>query len=84
MIAKSFAWIFYHNALNIGLPILECPEAVAGISEGEEVNVDVTTGKIDNLTKNVQFQARSFPPFMQDLIRAGGLIPYIEGKNKDA
>jgi len=84
VIAESFARIFYRNALNIGLPIMECPEAVAGISQGDEVSVDVATGKIDNLTTKVQFQARSFPPFMQDLIRAGGLIPYIEGRNKNA
>ena len=84
VIAESFARIFYRNALNIGLPIMECPEAVAGISQGDEVTVDVTTGKIENLTTKVQFQARSFPPFMQDLIRAGGLIPYIEGRNKNA
>lgn len=84
VIAESFARIFYRNALNIGLPIMECPEAVAGISQGDEVSVDVTTGKIENLTTRVQFQARSFPPFMQDLIRAGGLIPYIEGRNKNA
>jgi 3-isopropylmalate/(R)-2-methylmalate dehydratase small subunit len=84
VIAESFARIFYRNALNIGLPIMECPEAVAGISQGDEVSVDVTTGKIENLTTKVQFQARSFPPFMQDLIRAGGLIPYIEGRNKNA
>jgi 3-isopropylmalate/(R)-2-methylmalate dehydratase small subunit len=84
VIAESFARIFYRNALNIGLPIMECPEAAAGISQGDEVSVDVTTGIIKNLTKNVQFQARSFPPFMQDLIRAGGLIPYIEGGKKNA
>ena len=84
VIAESFARIFYRNALNIGLPIMECPEAVAGISQGDEVSADVTTGKIENLTNNVHFQARSFPPFMQDLIRAGGLIPYVEGRNKNA
>ena len=84
VIAESFARIFYRNALNIGLPIMECSEAVAGISQGDEVSVDVTNGLIENLTKNVHFQARSFPPFMQDLIRAGGLIPYIKGRNKNA
>ena len=84
VIAESFARIFYRNALNIGLPIMECPEAVAGISQGDEVSVDVASGKIENLTKNVHFQASSFPPFMQDLIRAGGLIPYIEGRKQNA
>jgi 3-isopropylmalate/(R)-2-methylmalate dehydratase small subunit len=84
VIAESFARIFYRNALNIGLPIMECPEAVAGISQGDEVSVDVVSGKIENLTTNMKYQANSFPPFMQDLIRAGGLIPYIEGRNKNA
>ena len=84
VIAESFARIFYRNSLNIGLPIMECPEAVAGISDGDEVEVDVATGIIENRTTNMKYQANSFPPFMQDLIRAGGLIPYIEGRNKNA
>ncbi|HZK85746.1 MAG TPA: 3-isopropylmalate dehydratase small subunit [Desulfosporosinus sp.] len=84
VIAESFARIFYRNSLNIGLPIMECPEAVAGISQGDEIVVDLATGTIDNKTTNKHYQARSFPPFMQDLIRAGGLIPYIEGRKKNA
>lgn len=84
VIAESFARIFYRNSLNIGLPIMECPEAVGGISHGDEITVDVATGTIDNKTTNKHYQARSFPPFMQDLIRAGGLIPYIEGRKKNA
>ncbi|TGE38785.1 3-isopropylmalate dehydratase small subunit [Desulfosporosinus fructosivorans] len=84
VIAESFARIFYRNAINIGLPIMECPEAAAGISQGDEVEVDVATGIIENRTTNMKYQANSFPPFMQDLIRAGGLIPYIEGRNKNA
>ena len=84
VITESFARIFYRNALNIGLPIMECPEAVAGISQGDEIDVDVATGTIENRTTNMHFKARSFPPFMQDLIRAGGLIPYVEGRNKNA
>ncbi len=84
VIAESFARIFYRNSLNIGLPILECAEAVAGISQGDEVEVDLATGIIQNRTTNMKYQANSFPPFMQDLIRAGGLIPYIEGRNKNA
>ena len=84
VIAESFARIFYRNALNIGLPILECPEAVAGIESGDEVAVDLESGRIDNLTKNSSFQARPFPPFMQDLIKAGGLIPYVKGREQDA
>jgi len=84
IIAESFARIFYRNALNIGLPIMECPEAVAGISPGDEIEVNFATGIIENRTTNSQFRARSFPPFMQELIRAGGLIPYIEGRRKNA
>jgi len=84
VIAESFARIFYRNALNIGLPILECPEAVAGIETGDEVVVDLESGRIDNLTKNSSFQARPFPPFMQDLIKAGGLILYVKGREQDA
>lgn len=84
VIAESFARIFYRNALNIGLPIMECPEAVAGISQGDEIEVNLATGVIENKTTNIKYQANSFPPFMQDLIRAGGLIPYIEGRNKNA
>jgi 3-isopropylmalate dehydratase, small subunit len=84
VIAESFARIFYRNALNIGLPILECPEAVAGISAGDEVTVDLDSGKINNLTGKTSFQARPFPPFMQELIKAGGLAPYIRGRKKDA
>lgn len=84
VIAESFARIFYRNALNIGLPILECPEAVAGIDSGDDVAVDLESGKIKNLTKNVVFQARPFPPFMQDLIKSGGLIPYVKGRENNA
>ena len=84
VIAESFARIFYRNSLNIGLPIMECPEAVAGISEGDQIILDVATGTIENKTTNKNYQARSFPPFMQELIRAGGLIPYIEGRKKNA
>lgn len=84
VIAESYARIFYRNALNIGLPILECPEAVAGISQGDEVEVDIQSGTIKNLTTNQTFQAAAFPPFMQDLIAAGGLVEYIKGRNKNA
>jgi 3-isopropylmalate/(R)-2-methylmalate dehydratase small subunit len=84
VIAESYARIFYRNALNIGLPILECPEAVEGIEAGDEVQVDLLTGKIVNLTRNQEFQARPFPPFMQELIQSGGLIPYIKGRGQNA
>jgi 3-isopropylmalate/(R)-2-methylmalate dehydratase small subunit len=76
VIAKTFARIFYRNSINIGLPILECPEAVDGISAGDEVEVDLDNGTIRNLTTGKEFKAKPFPPFMQELISAGGLINY--------
>ncbi|MBI2844568.1 MAG: 3-isopropylmalate dehydratase small subunit [Armatimonadetes bacterium] len=76
VIAKTFARIFYRNSINIGLPILECPEAVDGINAGDEIEVDLDTGRITNLTTGRSFQAKPFPPFMQQLITAGGLINY--------
>ncbi|HEY8297757.1 MAG TPA: 3-isopropylmalate dehydratase small subunit [Candidatus Baltobacteraceae bacterium] len=78
VIAKSFARIFYRNALNIGLPIFESAEAVDGIAPGDEIEVEPATGVIRNLTKNTTFQSAAFPPFMQSLIEAGGLQPYVE------
>jgi 3-isopropylmalate/(R)-2-methylmalate dehydratase small subunit len=78
VIAKSFARIFYRNALNIGLPIFESPEAVDGIESGDEIEVEPASGTIRNLTKRATYQAAAFPPFMQSLIEAGGLQPYVE------
>lgn len=78
VIASSFARIFYRNALNIGLPIFESPEAVAGIAAGDEVEVEPATGIVRNITKGTQYQAAAFPPFMQALIDTGGLLPYVE------
>jgi 3-isopropylmalate/(R)-2-methylmalate dehydratase small subunit len=78
VIAKSFARIFYRNALNIGLPIFESPEAVDGIEPGDEIEVEPASGVIRNLTRGTSFQAAAFPPFMQSLIEAGGLQPYVE------
>ena len=80
VIAKDFARIFYRNAINIGLPILECAEASEDIDEGNEVEVDFDTGVITNKTKNKTYQAVAFPPFMQDIINAGGLIEQIKNK----
>lgn len=77
VIAETFARIFYRNALNIGLPILECPEAVQGIDAGDEVAVNFSTGVITNVTKNENYQAQPFPEFMQELISTGGLINSI-------
>ena len=78
VIAKSFARIFYRNAINIGLPILECAEASEDIDEGNEVEVDFDTGVITNKTKNKTYQAVAFPEFMQGIINAGGLVEYIK------
>lgn len=78
VIAKSFARIFFRNAINIGLPILECAEAADGIAEGDEVQVDLDTGVITNRTKNETYQAAPFPEFMQNIIRCGGLVNYTK------
>jgi 3-isopropylmalate/(R)-2-methylmalate dehydratase small subunit len=84
VIAKSFARIFYRNALNIGLPIFECEDAVEGISNGDEIEVEPATGIIHNHTKNERYHAAEFPPFMRSLIDAGGLVPYVERRLADA
>ena len=76
VIAATFARIFYRNALNIGLPILECPEAAQAIRAGDTVSVDFDTGVITDETTGKSFQGEPFPPFMQDLIAAGGLAAY--------
>lgn len=80
VIAKSFARIFYRNSINIGLPIMECPEAVDGIKAGDRVSVDADTGIITNETTGAQFQAQPFPPFIQEIIEAGGLIERTKRK----
>ena len=80
VIAETFARIFYRNAINIGLPIIECPEASKGIEAGDEVEIDFDSGMIYNRTKGTSFQGQAFPEFMQKLIQAGGLINYINEK----
>jgi 3-isopropylmalate/(R)-2-methylmalate dehydratase small subunit len=80
VIAKSFARIFYRNAFNTGLPILVAPEAVDGIKQGDELTVDLTTGEIDDLTSGAKYQAQPLPPFMQELVAAGGLLPYLKAR----
>ena len=80
VIAKSFARIFYRNSINIGFPILECEEAVDGIEEGDQVEVDFEAGMIYNRTKNTEFKAQPFPPFLQKMIEAGGLVNYVNSK----
>ena len=83
VIANSFARIFYRNAINIGLPIMECPEAAAGIDEGDEVEVDVEAGTITNLTKGEEYKAAPFPEFMQELIAKDGLVNYMKERVGD-
>lgn len=80
VIAASFARIFYRNALNVALPILECPEAAAAISKGDIVHVDFATGTITDETTGATFTAEPFPPFMRDLIAAGGLAAYLKNR----
>lgn len=77
VIAKSFARIFYRNAINIGLPILESPEAAEVIKEGDEIQVDLNSGTIDDLSTGQSFKAQPFPEFMRKIIKAGGLIKYL-------
>ena len=77
VIAETFARIFYRNAINIGLPIIECPEASKGIDDGDEVEIDFNTGVITDITKGTSYQGQAFPEFMQKLIAAGGLVNYI-------
>ena len=78
VIASSFARIFYRNAINIGLPILECEAAANGIDAGDEVEVDFDTGVITDVTKGESWQAAAFPPFIQNIIKAGGLLKSLK------
>ncbi len=84
VIAKSFARIFYRNALNIGLPIFESAEAVDGIESGDEIELEPATGIVRNITRATQYRAAEFPPFMRSLIDAGGLVPYVEKRLSDS
>ena len=77
VIAETFARIFYRNAINIGLPIIECKEAAEKIEAGDMVEIDFDSGMIYNRTKDESYQGEAFPPFMQELIAAGGLINYM-------
>jgi 3-isopropylmalate/(R)-2-methylmalate dehydratase small subunit len=80
VIAKSFARIFFRNSINLGLPVLESPEAVDAIHEGDELEVDLSSGKIRNLTTEEVFVAKPYEPFMLEIINAGGLVPYTKAK----
>ncbi len=82
VIAETFARIFYRNAVNIGLPILECPEAAQDIADGDDVKVDFDTGRIYNLTKGREYTGVPFPGFMQEIMAADGLIGYIKAQIK--
>ena len=78
IIAPSFARIFFRNAINIGLPILECPEAVADITEGDDIDVDLATGEIFNRTNGHQYQARALPDFVLKIAEAGGIVNFLK------
>lgn len=80
VIAASFARIFYRNSINIGFPILECPEASEAIKAGDIVTVDTETGKITDETTGQVFEAKPFPPFIQKIVESGGLLPYLKEK----
>ena len=80
VIAASFARIFYRNSINIGFPILECPEASAAIKAGDIVSVDTKTGVITDETTGESFQAKPFPPFIEQIIENGGLLSYLKNK----
>ena len=80
VIAETFARIFYRNAINIGLPIIECPDAAKAIAAGDEVKVDFDTGVITDVTTNQTYQGQAFPPFMQKIIDCEGLVNYINQK----
>lgn len=83
VIAETFARIFYRNAINIGLPIIECPQAACAIDAGDEVEIDFDTGMIHNKTKGTSYQGQAFPEFMQKIIKAEGLMNYINANNHE-
>jgi 3-isopropylmalate/(R)-2-methylmalate dehydratase small subunit len=82
VIANTFARIFYRNAINIGLPILECPEAAAAVRAGDEVEVDFVGGVIRNITKGEEYKSPPFPEFIQNIIDAGGLLTWLKSKSQ--
>jgi len=80
VIASSFARIFYRNAINVGLPILECPEAVEDIETGDRLRIDLEKGRVENLSSGHSFQAAPFPEFMREIISRGGLVQYVKAR----
>ncbi len=80
VVAASFARIFYRNAINTGLPIVVCPEAARDVRTGDRLRVDLSAGTVENLTQGKTYTAETFPPFMQELIDRGGLLPYVKAR----
>jgi 3-isopropylmalate/(R)-2-methylmalate dehydratase small subunit len=80
VMAVSFARIFYRNAINVGLPIVVCPQAAREAKAGDRLRVDLGSGSVENLTQDKSYHAEPFPPFMQELIEKGGLMPYVKAK----
>jgi 3-isopropylmalate/(R)-2-methylmalate dehydratase small subunit len=80
VVAASFARIFYRNAINTGLPIVVCPEAASAAQAGDRLRVDLAAGTVENLTQGKTYTAEAFPPFMQELIDRGGLMPYVKSR----
>jgi 3-isopropylmalate/(R)-2-methylmalate dehydratase small subunit len=80
VVAASFARIFYRNAINRGLPIVVCPAAAKDARPGDRLRVDIAAGTVENLTQGEKYAAEPFPPFMQELIERGGLLPYVKSR----
>jgi 3-isopropylmalate/(R)-2-methylmalate dehydratase small subunit len=80
IVAASFARIFYRNAVNVGLPIVVCPDAAREAQNGDRLRVDASAGVVENLTRGKRYAAEPFPPFMQELIARGGLLPYVRAR----
>ncbi len=76
IVADSFARIFYRNAINIGLPVFECPELVAAVNHGDQVTIEIAAGMFE--VNGIRFQAKTFPPYIQAIIKAGGLVPFVK------
>jgi 3-isopropylmalate/(R)-2-methylmalate dehydratase small subunit len=80
VVAASFARIFYRNSINRGLPIVVCPAAAKDAKPGDRLRVDIAAGTVENLTQGTKYAAEPFPPFMQELIERGGLLPYVKSR----
>ena len=80
VVAASFARIFYRNAINTGLPIVVCPEAAVEAASGDRLRVDLSAGTVENVTRGKKYDSEAFPPFMQELIDRGGLLPYVQSR----